>query len=129
MEKEFFEWHQEKERINAFTKVPFFQEREIWFSSLGANIGSEQDGKGDCFLRPIVIIRKFNDHTFWAIPLTRALKNDTCHFVFAIDQYGENAAILSQMRLIDARRLRYRIAFLSEVDFHLINEKLKALLP
>ena len=109
--------------------MPFFQEREVWFSSLGANIGSEQDGKGDYFLRPIVIIRKFSDHTFWAIPLTRALKNDKCHFVFSIDRYGENAAILSQMRLIDARRLRYRIAFLSEVDSRLINEKLKALLP
>jgi mRNA interferase MazF len=129
MEKDFGGWSKEKEKINALTKIPFFQEREIWFSFFGANVGSEQDGKGNQFLRPIIVVRKFKNDIFWAIPLTHTRKDDEYNFIFWIDLRGENTAILSQIRLMDARRLCYRIGFLSEADFRFLKEKLKALLP
>ncbi len=50
MEKNFLEWHEHKSRIHVNPTRPFFHEREIWFCSLGLNVGFEQDGRGDEFL-------------------------------------------------------------------------------
>lgn len=35
-----------------------FYEREIWWCSLGVNIGFEQDGTNDLFERPVLVIKK-----------------------------------------------------------------------
>jgi hypothetical protein len=37
-------------------------------SSFGKNIGYEQNGSGANFSRPILIIRKFNNHMYWVVP-------------------------------------------------------------
>jgi mRNA interferase MazF len=49
--------HQKKERV-------FFHEREIWFLSIGQNIGFEQNGKGSNFLRPVLILKQFSNEVF-----------------------------------------------------------------
>jgi hypothetical protein len=36
-------------------------EREIWWCSMGVNIGDEEDGKNELFERPVLILRKFNN--------------------------------------------------------------------
>lgn len=51
------------------------KEGEVWMSSLGKNIGYEQNGAGDTFSRPVVIIKKFNNHMFWIIPLSTKQKS------------------------------------------------------
>lgn len=71
MKKDFQKWHEKKTDIDEVEKRPFFQEREIWFCHLGVNVGFEQDGNGDDFLRPVIVFRKFNKEVFWAIPLTK----------------------------------------------------------
>ena len=58
MKKDFKKWHTQKSDLHENKTRVFFHEREIWFTSLGANIGFEQDGRGDDFLRPIVILKK-----------------------------------------------------------------------
>ena len=129
MEKDYDVWHRKKSRLNNIAKPPFFREREIWFCHLGANIGIEEDGRGSDFLRPAVIIRQFNHDASWVIPLTRK-KGETRHyFELLSDSRGPSFAILSQIRLIDARRLSYRIGVLSEEQFLKLKENLKALLP
>jgi len=85
----------------------FFHRREVWFASLGINIGFEQDGKGDKFLRPIIVLKKFNNEVLWAIPTTTKNKNGP---YFRFDQ-GNNdfvTAIISQLRLMDSKRLEYK---------------------
>jgi len=128
--KDFKKWHNKKSQVDDIPKRPFFHEREIWFCHLGANVGFEQDGFGDDFLRPIVIFRKFNNEIFWGIPLTKKEKNNTeYYFTFSFSERGKNTAILSQIRLIDARRLSYHIGEISEIDYRALKDKLKALLP
>ena len=61
MNKDFKGWHKDKEIIHNEKPRVFFHEREIWFTYLGVNIGFEQDGQGDKFLRPVIILRKFNN--------------------------------------------------------------------
>ena len=132
--KDFKKWHDQKSSVDCIEKRPFFHEKEIWLCHLGINVGFEQDGKGDDFLRPIVIIRKFNNEIFWALPLTKLSKKinkkaERYYFKFSFIKNTESFAILSQIRLIDARRLSNFIGTISETDFLQLIEKLKALLP
>ncbi len=134
MKKDFQKWHNKKSQINDIEKPPFFHEREIWFCYLGANVGFEQDGMGEDFLRPVLIIRKFNNKIFWAIPLTKPKnklnnKKENYYYTFSFGSEIKSIAILSQIRIIDARRLSYRIGEINQEDFLKLIEKLKALLP
>ena len=75
-----------------------------------------------------VKVKIHNNEIFWAMPLTRTSKKRKYYFLFSFG-HGESVAILSQIRLIDARRLSYKIGEISEEDFLKLKEKLKALLP
>ncbi len=130
MSKDFGKWHDKKERIDELPQRPFFHDREIWFCYIGANVGVEQNGSQEEFLRPVVILRKFNNESFWAIPLTKSKKADNTHyFSFSFLPNITSAANLSQLRLIDARRLSRKIGEISESDFSQLTKRLKALLP
>ena len=109
---------------------PGFHEREIWDCYLGENVGFEQDGKGDQFLRPVVILRKFNNEVLWAIPLTSAIKKSPYYFVISFgEDTKKSSVILSQTRLIDAKRLAYTIGEVSKEEFEELKKKLKELIP
>ena len=129
MKKDFQKWHNKKSTINEVEKRPFFHEKELWFCSVGANVGFEQDGVGEDFQRPIVVMRKFNNEIFWAIPLSKTKKRNKYYFEFPFSGTAMSVAILSQIRLIDAQRLSRKIGDISEKDFRSLIEKLKALLP
>jgi mRNA interferase MazF len=135
MEKDYKDWTPLKKALHN-QKEPrlSFDEREIWFCHIGENIGFEQDGRGESFLRPVVIIKKFNNEIFWGVPLTRVHKFLPFYFSFVPklisgDFPEKSTAILSQIRLIDAKRLRRRIGYMSEHDLSMLKQKLKALLP
>src|SRR3989338_9142349 len=110
MKKDFRNWTPLKQALhNAESTRLFFHEREICVSHLGDNIGSEQDGQGELFLRPVVIIRKFNNEIFWGVPLTRTKKDLPFYFTFHIhvedeethqniEQDTPSTAILSQIK-------------------------------
>ena len=49
MNKNFKDWFTEKNDLNENKVRAFFHEREVWFSSVGVNIGFEQDGKHEKF--------------------------------------------------------------------------------
>ncbi len=131
MKKDFDIWNTKKIRINDIDVValPFFHEREVWFVSLGANVGYEQDGTGPVFQRPIVIVRKFNNEIFWGIPLSKTEKRGQYYFPFSFVPGVESVALLSQIRLIDGRRLGRKVGVMGEADFLRLIQKLKALLP
>lgn len=137
MEKDFKRWHIKKTDINEIGDRPFFHEREIWFCYLGANVGFEQDGSPEDFLRPVVIIRKFNDKIFWGIPLTKqkttkkfSKKSEKYYYEFSFFSGVNSVAILSQIRLIDSKRLATLIGTISTRNFkEELNQKLKALIP
>jgi mRNA interferase MazF len=121
MEKDFKEWHTRKERLHNETPRAFFHEREVWWCSLGANIGFEQDGKGEKFARPVLVFKKFNNEIFWALPLSLQIKTKkaTVHFyanVFLEDEIPRTA-LLSQLRLIDGKRLLTKVGMISEVNY------------
>ena len=109
MKKEFEIWTKEKKTIDLFKKRVVFNEREIFYAKLGTNIGFEQDGKNDNFLRPVLILRKFNTNIASIIPLTTVEKKNIFHFDCSFNKNKKSFAILSQIRLIDSKRLMNKI--------------------
>jgi len=133
-EKDYKNWMSLKKTLHNANEPRFFlHDREIWYCHLGENVGFEQDGRGEQFLRPVAIIRKFNNEIFWGVPLTRSQKDLPFYFTFTIQSEPnmdeQSTAVLSQIRLIDAKRLRRMIGYISENDIALLKKKLKALVP
>ena len=80
--KDFDLWNNKKKIIDQkeISEQMFFNEREIWWGSLGINIGFEQDGKNEEFERPLLIIKKFNRSVVWVVPLTTSDKSNKFYF-------------------------------------------------
>ena len=130
MQKDFDCWNNLKKEIDTSENIPekFPKESEVWMSSLGQNIGYEQNGSGNHFLRPVLIIKKFNNQMFWAIPLTTKQKGFDFYFSY-IDPNNQNvSAILAQIRLISIKRLNRKMYDISDELFIEIKENLKNLL-
>lgn len=127
MDKDFDKWNKKKKIIHKNTLPPLFSEREVWWCNLGINVGSEEDGKGENYLRPILILRKFNKNIFYGLPITSKIKEGI--FYISINS-GEvkGSLILSQMRLIDAKRLSHLLGKITENEIIEIKKKLKNLL-
>jgi mRNA interferase MazF len=124
MKKDFQKWYDQKSDIHENKARLHFHERDVWFTTMGANIGFEQDGKGEEFLRPIVIVKKFNNETLWGITLTSKKKTGKYYFTFEHDKERESTANLSQLRLIDSKRLKYQIGSISEKDFSELKKRI-----
>lgn len=58
MPKDFDKWSRNKKLLeeHAYAQLSF-HEREIWWCSLGLNLGDEQDGKHQDFERPVLVLR------------------------------------------------------------------------
>src|SRR5436309_13441779 len=76
MEKDFDRWNKVKKAINATDEQGrlYFHEGDIWWVHLGVNVGYEIDGKSSDFSRPVIILRKYNQYSFLALPLTTNAK-------------------------------------------------------
>lgn len=114
-------WSDLKRKLN--TKQPMnFSQRDILFISMGQNIGYEQYGKGKDFLRPVVVLKKFNKHLFLGIPLSSQVKNG--YFFHEVSfKNRTNSALLLQSKTFDSKRIKYRLAKLSEKEFNKLVEK------
>lgn len=110
---EFHEWHEKKSELHQKQKRLYFYEREVWWCSVGLNVGDEQNGKGRNFARPILVLRKFNNNIFWGIPLTSKVKTGKFYEAIDVGDDRKRTALLSQLKLIDAKRLLDRIGFLN----------------
>jgi len=125
--KDFDKWNVQKKITHNSENKKTFHEQEIWFVKIGENIGFEQDGKGDEFLRPVIVYKKFSKNVFLGIPLTKAIKENKFYKVFSF--HGEKSnAILSQIRLFDSKRLKYKVGKMSDNDYNDVKEKLIALI-
>ena len=59
--KDFISWLSIKTKIDGLKhSPPLFNEGEIWWCSIGENVGMEISGKGSYFRRPVLIIRKLD---------------------------------------------------------------------
>ena len=129
MSKDFDNWNICKKEIQIAeaNKKFFCNEREIWWCSLGVNLGIETDGKNENFDRPVLIIKVFNRDMVWVLPISTSDRSNAFHYKFDYDGQ-EQSIILSQLRTISTKRLFRRIKLLDEADFSKIVERVKGFL-
>jgi mRNA interferase MazF len=128
MEKDFDRWNGEKKSLHLFAKeFLIFHEREIWWCSLGLNLGDEEDGKNEYYERPVLVIKKFNNRIAWVLPMSSKIKEGPYYHTL---KYGDTVSciILSQLRLLSIKRFRRHITKVPSNQFLLIKERLHALL-
>lgn len=106
--REYDEWNKLKQEIQSDGDLIniFPQEGEVWMSSLGRNIGFEQNGSGNNFSRPLLVVKKFNNHMFWCVPLSSKQKSFDFYHNFIDPNEQKVSAILAQLRLISVKRLK-----------------------
>ena len=124
----FVEWTKLKIRLHVnFQNIVYFYEREIWWASLGENIGFEQNGKDDNFSRPVLILKKFNYHLLWILPLTSQDKIGQYYYPTNVDNKN-GFIILSQIRAISSKRLVRKITTLDRDTFKTVKSKMRSFL-
>ena len=109
MQKDFKKWNNAKTEIDNSPRRLFFHERKVWWCSIGVNVGFEQDGKGEYFARPVIIFKKFNNEVFWGIPLSTKIKKGKFYVPVELGDGVPRVAIISQLRLIDGKRLYQKL--------------------
>ncbi|MEK7610307.1 MAG: type II toxin-antitoxin system PemK/MazF family toxin [Patescibacteria group bacterium] len=127
MEKKFDEWNERKKSINYSDSLADCHEREIWWCSIGVNVGSEQHSMTEDFSRPVLVVRKFTRDIFWGIPLTTKTKNIAFRVRFNIGE-TENDLLILQMRNYDRKRLIRKIGVMTKNDFKKLTDAIKNLL-
>ena len=126
MEKDFDRWNDCKKVTHLHTP-PLFSEGQVWWCRLGLNVGDEQDGKGHTFLRPVLVVRKFSRTVFIGVPLSTKLKEN--RFYGRVMFKGrEQSVLLSQIRLLDARRLHEKMRELPVYEVQRIKAEIQRLI-
>ena len=128
MLKDFFKWNKQKEKINEASNQIFFKEREIWWIALGLNIGYEQDGKGESFNRPVLILNKFNRNLAFVVPMTTVRKLNKYYVECLANDGVFRMAMISQVRVIDSRRFVKKMTTVTEKSFFEIKSAVKGML-
>jgi mRNA interferase MazF len=116
MEKDFDKWNELKRKLDNKKNIAAFKQREVWWCHIGANIGDEENGKSEVCSRPILIVKKFNNRIFWGLPLTTQIKEKPYYYKITFKQ-NEQCAMISQLRLWDAKRLTTRMGKLTSEQF------------
>ena len=129
MQKDYKKWTPVKIATNNVAHRPTYKEGGSYWALIGDNVGMEQDGKGELFARPVVIVKGFSKELFWGIPLTSQHKTGTYYFSFSFQNDKISTAILSQLRAFDTSRISGpSIGRIKTADLVEIKNRLKHLL-
>ena len=136
--KPFVDWIKVKTRIHIKEDVFLnFKVRQIWWANVGLNVGSEQNGKHENFERPVLVLRKFGQGLFWAVPLTSKNKNNIYRLEFNYKSYFENIEgewipedkkgilVLNQLKAMSSKRLIRKIGVVPESEFEIVRDKIR----
>ncbi len=127
MKKDFDTWNEVKKKTEA-EQPRLYTVREIWWCRFGVNIGTEQDGKGEWYVRPCVILRGFGPSACLVVPLTTSPRKHVLRISMGKINGEKANANLSQIRVVDARRLEEKIGFLDIDIFSKLRKAAKDLL-
>ena len=123
--KRFKAWARLKRKLQDQKTLPAgYKERDIWWVSLGHNVGVEEDGKNENFDRPVLIVKGFSKYLFWAVPLSTTEKRGKYYHPVMVNG-NLSVILLSQLRTLDTRRLISKYGMLNQKDFSEVRSKLR----
>lgn len=108
-------WNVLKKTLDRQTspRTVYFHKREVWYCSIGHNVGFEEDGKGEDYSRPVVIIKRCGANLFIGIPLTSQVKTEKYYFGTGNVNGRSATAMIAQIRLFSSKRLINKIDTIS----------------
>jgi len=119
MPKDFDKWNEYKKIIDNNGRNINFHERDIWWCSIGVNVGSEQDSYSRDFARPVIILKKFTERSFFGVPLTTKIKKGKYRICFTFNNIKSDMLIW-HTRSFDSKRLINKVGVLPEAEFRLL---------
>lgn len=107
------------------SRVIYFKEKQIWWASIGQNIGVEANGKNKNFERPVIILKKFNSEA--CLVVTLSTKERVGRYYLELDEGTSRRSFvnLSQIKLMSSKRLIRKIGEVCIQDFTQIKSKIK----
>lgn len=121
-------WFELKQKLDSKDPhPPYFNEGEVWWCSVGANIGTEVNGKSELFTRPVIILRKLSIDSFIGIPMTSKIKVGSWYVSITLNG-SSSTANLAQIKTFSYRRLSTKYGQLDMDSFLYIKAGLKELL-
>ena len=129
MHKDFDGWNEIKKETHANEGyAPLYHARQVRWCRLGANVGFEQDGTGSDFSRPILILAGLSRNTCLIAPLTTSHKKHRMRIPIGTIAGKSAFAVISQIRVIDTKRLEPHIATINKKMFEYIRKAVRDLL-
>lgn len=125
--KNFDNWNIKKKILDKRDVELYYRPREIWWCYLGLNVGCEQDGNEKKFLRPVIIVRDFGSSSCLIIPLTKSSKKHPLRIPIGEVENNKAVAVLSQMKVIDTKRLLEKINILDKDRFLILRKAIRNL--
>lgn len=123
--KNFNQWNIYKQELHTQKRKGRVSERDVWWCSLGVNVGYEQDGKGKVFSRPVLVLRAINRHVFVGIPLSTQLKTDSPFHLTVSFQRQKISALILQIRTLSTQRLEERMGRFGKREFAKVKSEVR----
>jgi len=115
--KNFDGWNVKKKDINSNGyNPPMFKERDVWWVSVGINVGFEEDGKHEKFIRPVLVVKKFNRMLFLGVPMSTKLKDNRYYLPVTIKDKTVSV-LISQIRVFSTLRMQDKLGELDKNDY------------
>lgn len=111
--KRFDEWNKNKKEINNIKQEALFTPGDIYWCEVGVNVGSEIDGKGERYTRPVLVVGVFKQNLLFVLPLTSTHKQGKEYYHISVDN-KEASVCLHQSKTISKNRCGKRIERISE---------------
>ncbi len=122
--KEYDEWNTIKKHLNDTHRKVFAHDREIWWCSLGINIGTETDGKHENFNRPVLILKRFTEDMILVAPITSRIISNRFHIPISINSgKHKSSGKWAEIREISPKRLMRKIDTLPNSVFKVVKHQ------
>jgi len=126
MQKNFDKWNNLKKLVDGkeISSEFNFHSGDVWWTTLGVNIGKEIDGKNETFERPTLILKVINKHTLYVLPLTsKDHFTDKYHLKVDYEDNGSGVVVFSQVRVISSSRLLRKLSRISKKDLVKVTQR------
>ena len=117
--RDFDGWIKLKKKIHYKGQLRTIKEGEVWWCKIGENVGKEICGKGNDFLRPVLVAYKLSKYDFIGVPLTSKRHDGNWYVNFRFKNKNE-CAVLVQIENISVYRLHYKMGEVSRSDYDVV---------
>lgn len=81
-----------------------YREGDIFWMCIGENVGYEEDGKGEQYLRPVLVLAGISKTLFLGAPLSLILKKGRFYYQITV-RNRINTVMFNQVRVFDTARI------------------------